>query len=229
MSYTTTNGLEITDDVAHELQAASQRVRGAFCADRLWKRHMTESEREQLGGNLEKAYMGTGTVCMWAKLRKTTIERATLDVARLLNVLTDSDYRWLLREVGEAIDAEEQLAQSIKSGDLVVVERDREVYWHGEQIDVDWHRHNKLWEFFWTLAENGKAKRGVDNATFGAFGDSNVITKRKNRLKNLPNFPHDLWQCIQRHGRQTQILDLATSKIHLFREDITSKLEEITG
>ncbi|MEW4566211.1 hypothetical protein AB1K70_27095, partial [Bremerella sp. JC770] len=181
----TTEGVEISKEVAHELQSASQRVRSAVCADRLWKRHLSESDRDQLGGSLEEAYKDTGTVRMWANLRETSLERATIEVANLLGFLTDSDSRWLLKEIGEPADAEEKRARAIKSGDLVVVERAREVYWQGELVDVDWHRHNVLWDFLWALAEKGKKSSGVDNATFATFMKSDIVTKRKNRLKNL--------------------------------------------
>ena len=228
MCYTTTNGVEISKDVADELQSASQRVRSGHCAVRLWTRHLSKSDREQLGGDLEEAYKETGTVRMWAKLRKTSLERATIEVANLLGFLTDSDFRWLLREIGEPADAEEKKALAIKSGDLVVVERAREVYWQGELVDVDWHRHNVLWDFFWALAEKGKKSCGVDNATFATYVKSDIVTKRKNRLKNLEGFPLELWKCIEPCGRGTQRLSLSPAKIHLFSEDDSGPLIEVT-
>ncbi len=228
MGYKTTEGVEISDEVAREIQTAYQRVRGAVCADRLWKRHLSENDRELLGGSLEEAYKDTGTVRMWANLRKTSLEKATIEVASLLGFLTDSDYRWLLREIGEPADAEEKRALAIKSGDLVVVERAREVYWQGELVDVDWHRHNVLWDFFWALAEKGKKSCGVDNATFATYVKSDIVTKRKNRLKNLEGFPLELWKCIEPCGRGTQRLSLSPAKIHLFSEDDSGPLIEVT-
>jgi len=239
MCYTTTKGVEISKEVADELQSASQRVRSGHCADRLWTRHLSESDREQLGGDLEEAYKDTGTVRMWAKLRKTSLERATIEVANLLGFLTDSDSRWLLREIGEPADAEEKMALAVNSGDLVIVERMREVYWRGEQIDVDWYRHNVLWEFFWALAENAKVSHGVDNDTFGAFRISDedteigkpkppaTVTKRKNRLKNLAGFPLELWKRIKPCGRGTQRLILSPAEIYLFSEDVAGQLKEV--
>ena len=70
-------------------------------ADRLWERVLTDEEQQRLGGNLSDAYYRLSTAGMWMELRGVSVERAIIEVAHELSFLTESNARWLLREIGE--------------------------------------------------------------------------------------------------------------------------------
>jgi hypothetical protein len=94
---------DLPQNVTDELQLQRSRVAPFTSADRLWQRVLNDEDRRQLGGDPEKAYRDNrGTVGMWIKLRGVTPQRAIVDVAHEIGFLDDSNYRWLLHEIGEA-------------------------------------------------------------------------------------------------------------------------------
>ena len=134
---TATEGRPFTPRVSEALADSASRIAGSFSAQRLWERHLTVQDRERLGGDCRAAYKRLGTAGMWSKLRGVTPYRAVVDVANKLDLLSDSDREWLLREIGEDVDAEEAKLTAIANGDLVVVETPREAYWNGNEIEID--------------------------------------------------------------------------------------------
>ena len=83
---------------------ALQRIKIFAVARILWDRVFTHADRQQLGGDLEVAFRKYGTAGMWRQLRGVTPYRAVLDVGRAVNALSDVNYLWLLREIGETGD-----------------------------------------------------------------------------------------------------------------------------
>jgi|SRR5579884_3626471 len=209
-----------------ELDMNFHRIRAAASAARLWERVLSETDRRQLGGNLEVAWRTLGTAGMWMKLRGVSLPRAVVDVAWELDLMSDRMRRWLLRELGEAPDdPEEALEEAIASGDLVLVEHPRAAYWHGQPISVDWGRRSALWDFLWVICQHAKAGKAVDHTTFNAT-DTAIVAKQKSRLRGLQGFPRSLAALLQPAGRYTQKLNLPPQQIRLFEMRLGETVRE---
>ena len=223
---TATEGRPFTPRVSEALADSASRIAGSFSAQRLWERHLTVQDRERLGGDCRAAYKRLGTAGMWSKLRGVTPYRAVVDVANKLDLLSDSDREWLLREIGEDVDAEEAKLTAIANGDLVVVETPREAYWNGNEIEIDWNRHSAKWDFFWELVRRAKAGRPVDSFAFSDDTHRDFVTKQKSRLCKLSNFPVELVSQIEPVSRGTQRLMIPRERIHVFELDGVESLRE---
>ena len=127
------------------------RIQCPSSAQRLWERHFSAEDRQQFESDLVAAYRRYSTFGLWANLRGVTLDRAVLDVGLALNFLTQPDYEWLVREIGEFPTADEAKDGAITAGDLVLTEGPREVYWNSEEITIDWNRFQAPWEFLWEL------------------------------------------------------------------------------
>ena len=92
-------GRQISREVANELNTARFRVEPAVVAGRMWRRLFTEDDRQRLGGNIEACWPRLGTVRMWIKARGVSPERAVIDVARGVELMSEETARWLLREL----------------------------------------------------------------------------------------------------------------------------------
>lgn len=211
-----------------ELRTARSRVANASWAERLWERHLTPEDRQRLGDDLSHAYGRHGTIGMWIVLRGVSQLRAIVDLAQLLGFLRAEDHSWLLREIGEAADVDEAMDRAIVSGDLVLAERPRSVFWNGIEIEIDWHRQAASWEFIWELCRNSKAGQPIDTFSFGQSGDRNIVTKRKSRLSKLPDFPIDLIDKMETMGRGPQQLTLSPERIRIFELSGVDTLREWT-
>ena len=97
------SGRTLRREVAQELQTQSLRIKPPVAATRLWERVLTEQDRQQLGGSLEQCYPRLGTAGMWMQIRRVSLERAVIEVARELGFLDQPTANWLLREVGEEL------------------------------------------------------------------------------------------------------------------------------
>jgi hypothetical protein len=74
----------------------------------MWHGLLTEEERQCLGGEWEPLWRKKNAVGIWMQLRGVSQARATVDLAKELNLLSEADHRRLLREIGEsqtAVDA----------------------------------------------------------------------------------------------------------------------------
>jgi len=103
---------QIADNGQQRFESFSPRVRGilqdldrklkpARAAERMWER-LTEEERERLGGDVRSAYARfPSAAMMWAELHRVSQFRAYLEAGRELGFVSDADYHWLMREVGE--------------------------------------------------------------------------------------------------------------------------------
>lgn len=89
--------------VREALETAKLRIQNPEGAQYLWERVMTPAQRKRLGNNLEAAYQGFGgTIGIWHHLRGGKPLRAIVDAAHALNLLSESDSRWLVRELDES-------------------------------------------------------------------------------------------------------------------------------
>lgn len=82
------------------------RIQCPSSAQRLWERHFSADDRQRFESDLDTVYRRYRTAGMWANLRGVSLDRAVLDVGRALNFLTQPDYEWLIREIGEYPTAE---------------------------------------------------------------------------------------------------------------------------
>lgn len=213
-----------------ELQTAYLRISAPMSAQRLWERVLTPCDRARLGGNFPQAWSTRGTIGMWIDLHGVSGERATIDVAKHLNLLDDATAQWLLREIGDNFDdPEATIATAAATSALVLVESPRTVYWRGQQITIDWSNLDKPWDYLWTLALNSKRKQPIDRFSFGEEAYENYVVHQKSRLSKMEGFPLALIDCIQRKGRGSQQLNLPGAQIRLFQMESIDRLQEVTG
>lgn len=202
------------------------RIHCPSSAERLWNRCFSDQDRQQLGNDLNAAYRAHRTAGMWATLKGSSLDRAVVDVGYLLNFLTESDFKWLLQEIGEYCDAEEAMTAAIAAGHLVLVERPRSAYWDGQAIAIDWNRENASWEFLWELSRSAKAGHSIDRYSFGESTAMDIVAKRKYRLVNMPGFPVALTDHIVHAGRGTQSLRYPPERTRIFERSGSGSLVE---
>jgi hypothetical protein len=87
--------------VVDALRTAYARVKPFTSARRLWERVLSDDDKLQLGGDLQKSYKRLGTVSIWMETRHVSFTRAVVEVAGEIGFLDESTYRWLLREIGD--------------------------------------------------------------------------------------------------------------------------------
>lgn len=225
MSMTSDSADVLSTKAIREFQTAELRIRGSVSALHLWERHLTPEERDRLGGDVELAFRKRGTAGMWVALHGVTWQRAVVDVAHKIGFLCDSDHQWLLRETGELRTGDEAYEHAIVANGLVLNEDTHEVFWRGEQIDIDWSQ-EALWVFVWELARHAKAGRPIDSTTFGGRASHKVVAHRKSRLKQEACFPHELGELIQVAGLGTQKLMLPPEEIRIFERHIDGEVRE---
>jgi hypothetical protein len=89
-------------EVERFLQPYWALLSNAEAGRKLWVR-LSETERQALGGDFERCHKRIkNTLDLWASLKGCSEVRALVDVGRRLGHFTESDYRWLLDEIGEA-------------------------------------------------------------------------------------------------------------------------------
>jgi hypothetical protein len=177
---------------------AKQRIRNLPAAQRMWDRLLTPAQRDELGGDVVRAYRTYGgTLGIWARLRPGAWEpRAVILIARAAGVLDEATYAWLDRELA-AYDPspqgdDERVALARRTRPLVLVEASGRLlaYWRGAAVDRPWHRNPMAWELLWTLAENARARRDVGWDEVSRAETPRAIVDRRSRLGRL--LPHDL-------------------------------------
>ena len=85
------------------LETTELRVQNPVAAQSLWERVLTTAQRKRLGNDLEAAYLRFGgTIGIWKHLRGGHPLRAMVGAALALNLLTPTDSRWLVQELGES-------------------------------------------------------------------------------------------------------------------------------
>lgn len=220
----------LPEHVQEHLRTYLNRVRAAISARYLWDRVFTPDQREHLGGDVEAAFAVGGTVGMWMRLHGVNHVRALLDVARALNHIDETNYRWLLRETGEALDTpDDVVARVVPTGALVLIESTRQVFWRGEEIAIDWTRNAAGWTYLWELARAAKQDVALDRTVFSATLAADYLAKTKSRLSGAAGFPTDLADRIHAAGSSNQRLDVPRDQIRLFRVEEIQVLREWTG
>ena len=218
----------LSDDVIEEIVNTRMRILGPNTAERFWNRYLSQQDRDYFDNDLTTAYFNNNKSLarMWMKLRGITENRAIVEVGKKLGFLTVDTYEWLLRELGEPLNAKESMEHAIEAGHFVLLEQPREAYWNGEQIDIDWDKYKVLREFLWELGRNAKVRRPVDRLTFvdNDLGE-NLVANRKHRLTSMPEFPVDLGDLIEVVGRAAQQLKLPPEQIRIF-ESLDGSLRE---
>lgn len=219
------------DPVSEELQRCELAVQTPVSAMRIWQRLLSALERDSLGGDFEKAYrQQNGAIGIWMRLRGVSQTRATIDLARALNHITEETQRWLLRATGEgADDPQESLAKAIAQGHLVLVETPREAYWGGKKIDINWEKYDASWSFFWELCSQAKIGRGVDRTHFSQKYARSYVSKAKHKLTSHVKFPTTLREQIVPFGRGTQKINLPPASIRIFEVSTIDSLRERNG
>ncbi len=76
-------------------------------ARQLWEKAFTEADRGQLGDDFGAAYAQHGSCGMWIALKHVSPLKGLIDSAHAAGFLSDVDRRWLLREIGESEDIQE--------------------------------------------------------------------------------------------------------------------------
>jgi hypothetical protein len=201
-----------------ELAMNVTRLKALVSAQMLWDRVLTEAERRELGGDCVSAWQKYGTVEMYARLHGVTSRRAVADAARALNFIDEVTYQWMVRELGEMPEEnQEAIRRAAAVVPLVVVDsRDPEVYWEGKRVDVAWDADSVLWVYFVLLAGRAQAGLGLDQTDFPNANDPEIVSKRKNRLTKDCRFPAGLGERIVT-ARNGQRLNLQPSQIRIFK------------
>jgi hypothetical protein len=108
--------------IKHELQLQYHRIQPFVSAARLWERVLHVRERQRLGDTVQHAYAAHGTVGMWQKVRGGSDARGVIEVARALGFIDQTNYEWLVREIGERPKAIKQSLNKptwdVRSGEL---------------------------------------------------------------------------------------------------------------
>lgn len=216
--------------IERELEANLHRIRLPLSAQLLWDGVLTSSERVALGNDLGQAYRQGGTVGMWQRVHRVSHLRAIIDVAYELSFIDRRMRRELLRQTKELSEEHEDALQlALESADLVLTDRPRAAYWHGNLIPIEWQRQLAMWGFLWELCYRAKSRRGVDHTDFSDRYKPGYPAKMKSRLNNDPHFPVSLGDLIQSAGGNSQKLDLAPERIRILKTEIREYCREELG
>lgn len=100
---------DLSQRARDEIRQASLRVNNTAAATVLWDKVLTPAERKRLGKSLQDAYAKHGgTIGMWCKLRGGRGAQAVVSLAHTLNLLTDMDVAWLLRDLESRVDPQDR-------------------------------------------------------------------------------------------------------------------------
>jgi hypothetical protein len=219
---------EVSSEIRETLQDLLLKVQPAISAYKLWTEILTQEERERLGGNLDAIYAGGKTVGIWLRLHRVSKRRAIIEVARKLEYLSERAADRLICEIGEQFDSiEDAIEEAKRSVALVINERDREVYFDGACIELDWHHNQAGWNYFINLCRLAKNNSTLDRTHLGDHADKNYLSKQKSRLTKNDMFPIELADRIVDAGRGTQRLNLPPDEIRIFEIHALEVLKEV--
>lgn len=203
---------------AQELfDATRRRIQGLAAAQRLWDRHLNDTEKQILGRPFRRAFeQYPKAEWMWAKVKNVNQSIAVIDVAETLNLITQADAEWLRREGGELpSDPAEAKNVAIERGDLVLSLKDKKLHWNGHEYEIPFGNHPALWDFLATACRLAKRRESMGWDTFESKSE-NYVAQTKSKLSTLPGFPPDLIDLFESDGPKRQRLDLEPERIHLF-------------
>ena len=199
--------------VSEALRECYLRIQNSSVASRLWAWVLTDEDRLKLGNDARQAYRDGGPVGMWMRLHGVSQPRAVLEVAKNSNLIDALMYEGLLRGIGAVRSTiDDAIQETVTSVDLVLVERDKEVFWKRRRIAIAWHRRPALWRFFWKLCASAQRRRSVDCRDFPK-GPNDVsldyVSKTKSTMVNLREFPTDLAYLIIPVGERSPLRKLS--------------------
>ena len=227
MNVSATPSQSLSISAQRKLEEAVLRVRIKNVAIELWDCVFTENEKRHLGGELSAAYSRGGAIGMWIKLHGCTTVRAVIDIAKRLGHLSDHHREWLLREVGEFLDAEAAYEDAILRNDLVFNSLLHELHWKGQLIEFDWENHEAKWWYLWMLARHAKKLLPIDHTLFGQQKNSNYLSKTKSDLVNkICEFPIDFADAIKPAGTGSQRLHVPAEEIRVFEHYVGGEIRE---
>lgn len=191
---------------------------GPNAASSLWRK-LTHDEKRTLGGSLAAALTRHRRLTsIWMHLHPRISEpRAVVELAVRLFSYPVDEADWLLREMGELpIDQEAAKAEAIARGDLVLVRRDRAVYWEGADLEVNWGNGKVLWEFLVLACEHTQRDEEISRFSIGDHAGVDVVSKRVYRLRKVSEIPHALTDRFEPVGLKTQRFTFPASRIQIF-------------
>ncbi len=113
--------------VQSRLQDLDQKLRPLPAAQRLWDR-LTNEQRRRLGPDIKVAYgRFPHAGRMWAELHQVDQYRAYLEVGKELGFVSNADFNWLMREIGEVPDPEVDSNRPSWNADIGKLRLDGEV------------------------------------------------------------------------------------------------------
>lgn len=240
--------------VLSELQTQFRRIRPPAAAFRMWERVLTDQDRRRLVTHQDRErlladrqldandrrhlevdwklayWVHHGTTGMWMHLRGVSFPRAVIDIAFRIGFLDSATRDWLLRETGELHDDSQRTVDTATvQNRLVLHERPRQAFWHGDQIEIDWDRERALWSFLWELCRKSKRSQSVTHLDLGEKTTRGALSRRKERLVNHPDFPDTLGILVEPMVGNGYQLDLPPEEIRVFLVDEVEQVAEWTG
>lgn len=206
----------LSEEVQRAIEDCRQHLRGSAAASRFWRRCLTPSDRQQLGGNLEAAYAAHGIVGMWRYLQGVSEQRAVIDVGQRLGFLNAATAKWLLEETeGDSDNPDVTLERALQRFPLVIVEHPRQAFWRGEKIEIDWDRFWARWDYLLKLCEKTQRGSPLEAEDFGKEKKRDHHIKLKSKLTCMEEFPLELANLIIASRGGGQRLQLEPEQIRI--------------
>jgi hypothetical protein len=86
-----------------------------------------------------------------------------------------------------------------------------------------------LWSFLWELCKKSKRSETVTHLDLGEKTDPSMLSTRKGRLVNYPNFPEKLSVLVESKKGDGYRLDLPPEQIRIFHEGLDGQPSEWIG
>jgi hypothetical protein len=96
------NGEQPRDLLRERFDEAAGRIRPFASASLMWHLLLNREQREEVGGNLKKAFRRFGTAGIWMQVNNVSEGRAIVEIARGIGFLEEPIAQRLLIEMGEA-------------------------------------------------------------------------------------------------------------------------------
>ena len=209
-------------DMSEEALAVIKRhwtyLSGPSAAETLWRK-LTPEQQRKVGGSLSAALTRHGHLThIWMHLLPHVSEkRSVVELAVKLFSYPTDEAEWLLREMRElAIDEEAAQAEAIAQDDLVLIRRDRTVYWKGVDLEVDWGQGRVLWDFLIIACEHTRRGEDVSRLSIGHNASERVVADRIYRLRHVHEQLDALMDHFEPVGLGTQRFTYPADQIHIF-------------
>ncbi len=193
--------------VREKLHHADMSLKCLQAAQLMWDKLLTVDEQHRLGGDLVAAYEKYhGPVRIYLQVRKVWFIRAIIEVARGVDLLSETDYRWLDREISKVDpllsvsrraarrpitserDPEDIIAQECPLHKLLLVQGKGAhcLYWKDEQVLGPWSKNLKIWELLWELARHAKTGQAVAWDQLSTCNTDAIVDRRARLKKFIP-------------------------------------------